>query len=169
MLTREMGLLCDNLITVQMVNAEGEVICADRCTHSDLFWASRGGGGGNFGIVTSFIFKVHPISDVAVYNITWDWSEAREVIKVWQSWAPFVDERLTSIIDLFTKEDGRITSAGEFLGNEDQLRCLLKPLIAAGNLIQIDIQTIPYIEAVMKFDGGLGPHKFKKHWSFRVS
>ncbi len=66
----------------------------------------------------------------------------------------FVDERLTSIIDLFTKEDGRITSAGEFLGNEDQLRCLLKPLIAAGNLIQIDIQTIPYIEAVMKFDGG---------------
>lgn len=166
MLTRKMGLLCDNLIAVRMVNDKGEEVCADRCTHPDLFWASRGGGGGNFGIVTSFIFKVHPISDVAVYNITWDWSDAREVIKTWQAWAPFVDERLTSIIDLFTKEDGRISSAGEFLGNEDQLRCLLKPLAAAGNPIQIDIQTIPFIEAVLKFDGGLGPHKFKNTGAF---
>ena len=166
MLTRKMGLLCDNLIAVRMVNDKGEEVCADRCTHPDLFWASRGGGGGNFGIVTSFIFKVHPISDVAVYNITWDWSDAREVIKTWQAWAPFVDEQLTSIIDLFTKEDGRICSAGEFLGNEDQLRCLLKPLAAAGNPIQIDIQTIPYIEAVLKFDEGLGPHKFKNTGAF---
>lgn len=166
MLTRKMGLLCDNLIAVRMVNDKGEEVCADRCMHPDLFWASRGGGGGNFGIVTSFIFKVHPISDVAVYNITWEWSDAREVIKTWQAWAPFVDERLTSIIDLFTKEEGRISSAGEFLGNEDQLRCLLKPLAAAGYPIQIDIQTIPYIEAVLNFDGGLGPHKFKNTGAF---
>ncbi|MCS4472080.1 hypothetical protein JQ031_18545 [Clostridium botulinum] len=112
--------------------------------------------GGNFGIVTSFIFKVHPISNVAVYNITWDWSDAREIIKTWQDWAPFVDERLTSILEIFTKKDGRISSSGEFLGHEDQLRCLLKPLTSVGNPIQIEVQTIPYIEAVIKFDGGPG-------------
>jgi len=166
MLTRKMGMLCDSLMAVQMVNAKGEVVYADRCVNSDLLWASRGGGGGNFGIVTSFVFKVHPISNVAVYNISWDWSDAREVIKTWQNWAPFVDERLTSILELFTKKDGRISSAGEFLGNENQLRCLLKPLTAAGNPIQIEVQTIPYIEAVLKFDGGPGPHKFKNTGAF---
>lgn len=112
--------------------------------------------GGNFGIVTSFIFKVHPISNVAVYNITWDWSDAKEIIKTWQDWAPFVDERLTSILEIFTEKDGRISSSGEFLGHEDQLRCLLRPLTSVGNPIQIEIQTIPYIEAVIKFDGGPG-------------
>ncbi|MCS4466456.1 hypothetical protein JTS99_09245 [Clostridium botulinum] len=122
--------------------------------------------GGNFGIVTSFIFKVHPISNVAVYNITWDWSDAKEIIKTWQDWAPFVDERLTSILEIFTEKDGRISSSGEFLGHEDQLRCLLRPLTSVGNPIQIEIQTIPYIEAVIKFDGGPGPHKFKNTGAF---
>lgn len=166
MLTRKMGMLCDSLIAVQMVNAKGEVVYADKCVNSDLLWASRGGGGGNFGIVTSFIFKVHPISKVAVYNITWNWSDAKEVIKTWQNWAPFVDERLTSILEIFTKKNGSISSSGEFLGHEDELIYLLKPLTAAGNPIQIEVQTIPYIEAVLKFDGGLGPHKFKNTGAF---
>ncbi|VBB04991.1 Hypothetical protein LUCI_0197 [Lucifera butyrica] len=161
MLTRKMGLLCDNLMAIQMVNAKGELVYADRHVNSDLLWASRGGGGGNFGIVTSFVFKVHPISNVAVYNITWDWPDAKEVVKVWQDWAPFVDERLTSILELFTQKAGRISSSGEFLGQEDQLQYLLKPLTAAGKPIQVKVQTIPYIEAVLKFDGGPGPHKFK--------
>ncbi|MCC5423057.1 FAD-binding oxidoreductase [Clostridium botulinum] len=166
MLTRKMGMLCDSLMAVEMVNARGKVVYADRYVNSDLFWASCGGGGGNFGIVTSFIFKVHPISNVAVYNITWDWSDAREIIKTWQDWAPFVDERLTSILEIFTKKDGRISSSAEFLGHEDQLRCLLKPLTSVGNPIQIEVQTIPYIEAVIKFDGGPGPHKFKNTGAF---
>ncbi|CUH96606.1 putative FAD-linked oxidoreductase YgaK [Propionispora sp. 2/2-37] len=166
MLTRKMGLLCDNLMAIQMVNAQGEIIYADQCVNADLFWASRGGGGGNFGIVTSFVFKVHPISNVAVYTITWDWSDAREVIKTWQDWAPFVDERLTSILELFTKKDGRISSSGEFLGSENQLHYLLRPLTAAGKPIQIKVQTIPYIKAVLKFDGGPGPHKFKNTGAF---
>ncbi|TWH45145.1 FAD-binding oxidoreductase [Sporomusa sp. KB1] len=166
MLTRKMGLLCDNLITIEMVNAKGEIVYADECVNSDLLWASRGGGGGNFGIVTSFVFKVHPISNVAVYDITWDWSDAEEVIKAWQDWAPFVDERLTSILELYTKNDGRVSSTGEFLGHEDELKHLLKPLTATGKPKQIKVQTIPYIEAVLKFDDGPGPHKFKNTGAF---
>ncbi len=166
MLTRKMGLLCDNLLALQMVNAQGEIVYADKYINSDLLWACRGGGGGNFGIITAFVFKVHPIANVAVFTITWDWSDAKEVIKVWQDWAPFVDERLTSILEIFTKNDGRISSSGEFLGHEDQLQYLLKPLTAAGRPIQINVQTIPYIEAVLKFDGGLGPHSFKNTGAF---
>jgi len=166
MLTRKLGMLCDSLMAVQMVDANGEVVYADRHVNPDLLWASRGGGGGNFGIVTSFVFKVHPVSNVAVYNIIWDWSDAGEVIKTWQDWAPFVDERLTSILEIFAKKDGRISSSGIFLGHEDQLRHLLKPLITAGNPIQTEIQTMPYIKAVHKFDGGQGPHKFKNTGAF---
>ncbi|WP_371367721.1 putative FAD-linked oxidoreductase YvdP [Sporomusa rhizae] len=166
MLTRKLGLLCDNLLAIQMVDAEGKIVYADQCVNSDLLWASRGGGGGNFGIVTSFVYKVHPIANVAVYTITWDWSDAKEVIKVWQDWAPFVDERLTSILELSTKKDGRISSSGEFLGPEGQLQYLLRPLITAGKPIQINVQTIPYIEAVLKFDGGSGPHNFKNTGAF---
>lgn len=166
MLTRKMGLLCDNLLAVQMVGAKGEAVYADQNVNADLFWASRGGGGGNFGIVTSFVFKVHPISDVAVFTITWGWPDAGEVIKTWQDWAPFADGRLTSILEIFTKKDGRISSSGEFLGPEEELKNLLKPLIAAGNPVRIEVKTIPYIEAVRMFDGGAGPHKFKNTGAF---
>lgn len=166
MLTRKMGMLCDNLMAVQMINAKGEEVYADRYINSDLLWACCGGGGGNFGIVTSFTFMVYPISKVSVYNITWDWSDAREIIKTWQDWAPFVDEGLTSILEISTQKNGVISSAGEFLGYEDQLRWLLKPLIDVSNPIEIKVQTIPYIEAVIMFDGGPGSHKFKNTGAF---
>lgn len=156
MLTRLLGMLCDHLTGLEMVTADGEIILADLKRNPDLFWASRGGGGGNFGVVTSFAFKAFPISNVAIFNIVWDWSAAEEVIKVWQEWAPGVDNRLTSIIRLFTPQDGRILSSGEFVGSADELRCLLKPLLAVGRPNQAAILTVPYFTAVETF-GGIGP------------
>ena len=63
MLERRFGFAVDNLLGVELVTADGELIIADHATHSDLFWALRGGGG-NFGIVTSFTFRLHPIEPV---------------------------------------------------------------------------------------------------------
>lgn len=166
MLTRRLGMLCDSLKAVQMVNAKGEIVYADESSNYDLLWASRGGGGGNFGIVTLLVFKVHPVSSVCVYDIAWNWQDAHKVIRAWQAWAPFVDERLTSILDLFTKEYGRVTSAGEFTGDESELRRLIRPLAAAGRPVSVKIRTLPYIEAVKKFSGGPGPHPFKNTGAF---
>lgn len=161
MLTRKLGMLCDSLVGVEMVDANGRIISANNLRNSDLLWASCGGGGGNFGIITSFVFKVHPISNVSIYNITWNWKDSEKVINTWQNWAPFVDEKLTSIVRLFSKEEGRIISSGEFLGPKKELHKLLIPLLNTGEPIKIDILTVPYIEAVRTFGGISVPSKFK--------
>lgn len=79
-LTRHYGLSIDNLLSVDMVLADGSVVTANAEQHEDLFWAVRGGGG-NFGVVTSFKFKLHPVKDVFGGPILYELSEAKEVMK----------------------------------------------------------------------------------------
>ena len=76
-LNRSLGVTSDSLIGLDIVVPNGEkgagLIHADEDNkYSDLLWASRGGGGGNFGIATSFTYRIHPIADVTVYELTWD-------------------------------------------------------------------------------------------------
>ena len=70
-LSRPWGLTLDSLIGLTMVDANGSVIHANADHNSDLFWASRGGGGGNFGICTSFRFRTHSLETVAFAEISW--------------------------------------------------------------------------------------------------
>ena len=63
--SRKLGLACDALTALTIVTASGEVRHCDARRHADLFWACRGGGGGNFGVVTSFTFRTTPVGDVA--------------------------------------------------------------------------------------------------------
>ncbi len=79
-LTRTCGLAIDNLIATDIVLADGRFVTADENQHADLFWALRGGGG-NFGVVTSFVFKAHPISTVYAGPMLWELSQAPEVMK----------------------------------------------------------------------------------------
>lgn len=62
-LARKYGLTCDNVLSCEVVTAEGELVTANADTNVDLFWGLRGGGG-NFGIVTSFLYRTHPVSTV---------------------------------------------------------------------------------------------------------
>ncbi|HEV2240126.1 MAG TPA: FAD-binding oxidoreductase, partial [Streptosporangiaceae bacterium] len=75
-LSRIYGLTSDNLVSVQIVTADGIVRTCDAQTNSDLFWACRGGGGGNFGIATSFTLRTHPLSQVVLFFLRWPWSVA---------------------------------------------------------------------------------------------
>ncbi|MEO6733687.1 MAG: FAD-binding oxidoreductase [Ferruginibacter sp.] len=79
-LTRQCGLTIDNLIEADVVLADGTCVKASASENKDLFWALRGGGG-NFGVVTSFLFKTWPISTVYGGPMLWDISEAKEVMK----------------------------------------------------------------------------------------
>ncbi len=79
-LTREYGLTIDNLLSVDMVLADGSFVTADEKQNQDLFWAVRGGGG-NFGVVTAFTFKLHPVSVVYAGPILYEMSEAGAVLK----------------------------------------------------------------------------------------
>jgi FAD/FMN-containing dehydrogenase len=84
-LARSHGLTIDNLLGVDMVLADGSFVTASEQEHSDLFWAVRGGGG-NFGVVTSFLFKLHPISTVYGGPMFWPLDRAEEVLKFWREY-----------------------------------------------------------------------------------
>lgn len=79
-ITRNCGLSCDNILSVDVVLADGSYVTADANHNSDLYWAVRGGGG-NFGVVTSFLFKAHPISMVYAGPILYELDQATEVLK----------------------------------------------------------------------------------------
>ena len=79
-LTRHCGLTIDNLLEANMVLADGRVVKASATENDDLFWAIRGGGG-NFGIVTSFLFKAHPISTVVAGPILYELEDAKEIMQ----------------------------------------------------------------------------------------
>jgi FAD/FMN-containing dehydrogenase len=82
-LARSHGLTLDNLLGVDMVLADGSYVSASEQEHPDLFWAVRGGGG-NFGVVTSFLFRLHPISTVYGGPMFWPLDRAGEVLKFWR-------------------------------------------------------------------------------------
>jgi len=79
-LTRGLGLTIDNLLSADVVLADGRFVVANAQENSDLFWALRGGGG-NFGVVTSFVFKAHPIDTVWAGPMFWDLKDAADVMR----------------------------------------------------------------------------------------
>ena len=172
MLTRLFGLTCDNLLEIEMVKASGhqdaELIKANKNHNSDLFWACLGGGGGNFGIVTSLTFKLHPISKVSVFSITWGWDDFESVFNAWQKWAPKTNENLTSEIEFKSKKANQIIAQGEFVGKSSKLEQLLQPLTNTGSPTSIVVKEVPYIEAVRFFDDPSGniPAPRKRSGSF---
>ncbi|MBK3494138.1 FAD-binding oxidoreductase [Viridibacillus sp. YIM B01967] len=172
MLTRPFGLTCDNLIEIEMVRASGhkgaELIKANKNENSDLFWACRGGGGGNFGIVTSLTFKLHNISNVSLFSVSWKWKDFEAAFDAWQNWAPQTDENLTTQIELKSKEAGEIISQGIFVGSASKLKKLLRPITTAGSPTSVWVKEVPYIEAVRFFDvpSGNQPALRKRSGSF---
>ena len=106
--------------------------CAPRqrgASIADLFWALRGGGGGNFGIATAFTFRVHPIDEVVICTVSWPWDDAAEVLDAWQRWAPFVDERFCVALAVAHPSAGTISATGLFTGSAAELPPLLEPLL----------------------------------------
>lgn len=148
-LSRSIGLISDNLLALKTVDAEGRIIFANKEKNKDLFWASRGGGGGNFGYNTEYTFKVRRAPKTAtVFNIIWPWEQLETVCSAWQKWAPFVDERLGCILEIFSKVNGLCHAEGIFLGSKTELIKLLKPLMNSGTPTQIVIETLSYPDAI---------------------
>ncbi|WP_103341802.1 FAD-binding oxidoreductase [Amycolatopsis sp. CA-126428] len=87
MLTRRYGLACDHLVAAEVVLADGRRVCAREDEEPDLFWALRGGGGGNFGIVTSYTVTPVPVTRMINFSTSWSWDDAAAVLSGWQHWA----------------------------------------------------------------------------------
>ncbi len=100
-LTRKHGLTIDNLLEADVVLADGSFVKASDKENEDLFWALRGGGG-NFGVVTSFLFRTHPVHTVYGGPIFWDQGEARRIMQWYRDFIPQAPEELTVFLGLKT-------------------------------------------------------------------
>lgn len=136
LLTRSMGMACDNLVAAEVVVADGarsaKLIQADASSNADLLWACRGGGGGNFGIATSYTFALHKLSDVTLLVARWTGhDELGALLRTWQREAPIADERLTSALEI--DATAVELSALQHRGTRRQLLDDLGPLLAIGS------------------------------------
>ena len=99
---RRHGLACDNVIAADVVTADGEMVRASASENADLLWALRGGGG-NFGVVTSFELSLHPVGPtVAGGVIFFPGDEAEAVLRGWREWLPSAPDELTTLVNLAT-------------------------------------------------------------------
>ncbi|HEU4658085.1 MAG TPA: FAD-binding oxidoreductase [Capillimicrobium sp.] len=151
--SRRFGLTCDNVTALQVVTADGRVRRCDADTNADLFWACRGGGGGNFGIVTGLQLRAHRVSSAAWFFVSWPWSQAGEALAAWQELAPGAPSALTSIFTLASNR--RVSASGQWFGSEAALRRLLRPLTRVAGA-SLSVGTAPYLALMQRWAGCAG-------------
>ena len=130
---RKYGLTSDHLLGVQIVLADGRVLECDDHHEEDLFWALRGGGPGNFGVVTALAFRTIRAPDATNFHLTWPFSEAAAVIDAWQSWAPVAPEELAASLLIGASaqvdEPPSVGVFGVMLGTESDTAELVDQLV----------------------------------------
>jgi FAD/FMN-containing dehydrogenase len=104
-LTRQFGLTIDNLLAADVVLADGSFVVASADENSDLFWAIRGGGG-NFGVVTSFLFQAHPVRMVCAGPMLWDLNDAADIMKWYREFIAQAPEEINGFFAFLTVPPG---------------------------------------------------------------
>jgi FAD/FMN-containing dehydrogenase len=133
-LGRKYGLTSDHLLGAQVVLADGRIVDCDDHHDEELFWALRGAGGGNFGVVSSLTFNTIPAPDATSFHLLWPHTDAPAVIDAWQSWAPTApDELAASLLVTATGDVEKppvVNLFGAMLGTESDTAELLDDLVA---------------------------------------
>jgi FAD/FMN-containing dehydrogenase len=132
-LGRKYGVTSDLLVGAQIVLADGRILGCDENYDADLFWALRGAGSGNFGVVTSLTFRTVPVPEITNFHLAWPFQHAASVIDAWQRWAPNgPDELAASLKVTVTGDVDRPPSLdvyGALMGTESDATDLLDELI----------------------------------------
>jgi FAD/FMN-containing dehydrogenase len=172
-LMRAHGLACDNLVSADVVTADGRVLTASALEQEDLLWGLRGGGG-NFGVVTSFEFRLHRVGPL-VYGgaLFYPLERAAEVIGVYREWTPGLPDELTTMLAFLSAPPAPFIPAalygtkmvavamcftGPLEGGDD----LIEPLRAAGPAAE-HVGPVPYRMLQRMFDDS-APHGTKTYW-----
>lgn len=158
--SRLFGLTCDALESLEMVTASGDIVRANSTENRSLFWASCGGGGGNFGIVSSFTFKTFPIGKVTTFIVQWPWRQLTEVMKAFQRWADpeWLDRRVSPVLNATSERTGQVVLEGEFVGPPDQCERVLAPLLEDAPPNSVSLRHIDFIDAAHLFSGVAPPN-----------
>jgi FAD/FMN-containing dehydrogenase len=157
-LMRQYGLSCDNLLSVDMVTAGGSVLTASATDNPDLFWGVRGGGG-NFGVVTSFEFQLHPVGQVLAGMLVYPFDHARAVLQCYRELFLMAPDELSMSAVLLTLPDGppAVAIAGCYTGSLATAEQVVQPLRAVAPLLADELRPMSYCEAQTTLDAGFGP------------
>jgi FAD/FMN-containing dehydrogenase len=175
-LTRRFGLTVDNLLSADIVLADGTLVVADENRHRDLFWAIRGGGG-NFGVVTSFTFRCHPIGEQGVVMggpVFYDLADTPAVMRWYRELLPSLPEELSGWFGLVTVPPvepfpeefwGRKACVIMwcYTGPHDRAEDVLAPIKEFGAPLIVGIQPMPFTALQSAFDG-LYPAGLQWYW-----
>src|ERR671920_351101 len=163
-LMRKYGLACDNLLSVDLVTAEGRVLTASADENADLFWGLRGGGG-NFGVATSFEYRLHEVGPVLGGVLIYPLERAKEIFRIYRDVTSAAPDELTMDAILATLPDGTQAAAvlACYAGPIAEGERLLSPLRSSGPLLDDQLSPMPYV-AVQSIVENFNPAGMRNYW-----
>lgn len=164
MLMRKHGLACDNLLGVEIVTADGRVRKANAGENRDLFWAVRGGGG-NFGVVTSFEFKLHPLGKILYGPVLHPIDRARDVLRFYRKFMEGAPDELQAYAGLLPSPQGAPVAAvvAAYAGPIEDGERVLRPLRELGTPLVDQIHPTAYVDHRGLFDA-FYPAGLRNYW-----
>lgn len=167
---RLLGMASDRLVSTDLVTADGAIVRASATENPDLFWACRGGGGGNFGISTAFRVETVPAAPRVVFAVRWTAPTARllaAIIAALDAAPRDLGSRLS--LDRYAGESGTtINLIGQFAGSRADLDDILAPALAAAEPLEIAVTAFEYWTAQKALLDGDGPMPFQERSRFTV-
>ena len=159
------GLASDNLLSADVVLADGRLLTASASQHEDLFWALRGGGG-NFGVVTSFEYQLHPMEPTfAGGMVLYPMDQARDVLRFYRDYSQSAPDDLTAFAGLLTTPDGLdvVAIIAAWFGPAEQAEKQLAPLRTFGSPVADLIGQLSYRDLQTMFDPAC-PAGLRRYW-----
>ena len=160
------GLTADNLISVDVVTADGGLLRANESENEDLFWALRGGGG-NFGVVTSFEYQLHDVESLVLGGMVLHaLDRAKEVLQFYREFSSNIPDEAEAFVALLTSPDGdpMIAMLLGYNGPIDEGERVLRPAREFGPPVADLVQPMPYGVRQTLLEEGLGAHGVQRYW-----
>jgi FAD/FMN-containing dehydrogenase len=167
------GLTCDNLVSAEVVTADGRVVTASETENEDLFWGIRGGGG-NFGVVTRFDFRLHELGPIVLAGLAlWPIDRASEVLRAWRDYVAGAPDELSTACVVLTappeefvpdhlKGQAALGMAAMYVGDPDEGAGVIQPLKDLGPEVDL-IQPMPYTAFQAILDPS-APKGLRNYW-----
>jgi hypothetical protein len=164
-LGRKHGLTCDNLMAAEIVTADGRLLKASATENTDLFWGIRGGGG-NFGIVTTFEYRLYPVGPVLLAgSVLYSYEHARGAMQFYRAFSSKAPDELSVDAGLVTEPSGErfFSISACYIGPVDEGERVLKPLRGYGAPVEDRIAPIPYLQ-IQSAGDSIFPRGRRYYW-----